>query len=1104
MFQEQKEEIDDLKRRLKTLENRLGNVDYDMRGVVRAELTANSTVVNQAEMQFGVYTALCIETIDIWKQNRIRYFCPIWHNPKSPIKKLPWAMPVSAMGGFDDSGLNWVPPAGSTVCLLFEAGSRASAFYIGTTWQRNRGPQGQHNWGINIPEYYKIWEGHRKGYMVGPNDESQVFPPWNTESYNGFDLTSILDFADKPEVQKLITYPNIYGFKTPEKHMIKMVDGDPKCNRKWKRFEIMSGCGNWIMMKDDHLHYAGQWSHPECGVPDDDVSCVEGIPEAPEPDRAKGGLQRGSTGTDNQGGENTDAVLALIDEEAKTFDITPKEGQKKENTECEGNVSNRKIIGGHPSTGHPKTKHYKKQKGANPYFKNQNECRPYRGPGTPQNNTCDLPQTGIQFMSISGHTFVMDDSVEEPQGNPEWERSMTGFDFGCNNHYVGRCVGANEYITLSDGSRLLAGNLCNQNFTLPDIDEIGNFRVVSAIAMPNIVEPVYKITLDNGHQIIRNSEHPLWKMQRNKITYKSSKQQRKGNVLGWTACGQIAVGDFVAIANSLPYWGNYLIPEDDAKLLGYLIGDGGFTGVNVKFSQQDNKQLEELKSIVINNYNCHVTKLGEYDYHIASNTSRNLVISLLKKHDLMGCHSRDKKVPSAIFRSSKKITSIFLSRLFSTDGWASFSENGCAQIGFCSISKKLIKDVSHLCQKFGIHGKIRFKKNKPSKIVKKLSSAWVFEILKSEDIVKFANEIGIYGKESVIEEIIAVCKKRKHNRKWMYDQLPKSLRWSKVVKIEQLEPELTIAIQVPKTHTFLTEIWEHNTYWKSATGHSIEMSDVESPQGDPGRKLRGEENYIRFKTATGNFFEMNDHTVPEKDCPGSPPNIAGEKRGFTMRSTSNHSFEMIDHTNEQSSPCRSEGGAPTPKAKKAFVKIRTGYGLEILMKDQASQEETQKQHIQIFCPQYNNKERGPHIHRYQEAPNGPGLVFLRVGGNYVVATYDNHLTVVGDFEKNPSNLIELVSKFNFVYTKDVYINVSDQLHLFYNPNVILLLAGKECSPPPNSCDCGGTYPCVGPVCVYDPCNGVVRLSSKVIGSYSQNDPCLILPIIINGKKCPHC
>ena len=33
-------------------------------------------------------------------------------------------------------------------------------------------------------------------------------------------------------------------------------------------------------MKDDHLHYSGQWSHPECGVPDADVSCVEDVNEA--------------------------------------------------------------------------------------------------------------------------------------------------------------------------------------------------------------------------------------------------------------------------------------------------------------------------------------------------------------------------------------------------------------------------------------------------------------------------------------------------------------------------------------------------------------------------------------------------------------------------------------------------------------------------------------------------------------------------------------------------------------------------------------------------------------------------------------------------------
>lgn len=1080
------EYVDLLERRIASLENQIGGVSYNMKSVARQELQANSAVVEQAEMQFGMYTALCIETIDIWKQNRVRFFSPLFHDQKMTIQKLPWANAVSSLGGFDDCGVTWVPPAGSTVCIMFENGNRASPYYLGTTWHRNRGPDGQHNWGFNIEEYYKIWEGKRNGYLVGPNDGSQVFPPWNTENYNGFDLSSLVDFADNPEAQKLITNPNIFGMKTPQKHYIKMVDGDPKCNLKWKRFEIMSSCGNWIMLKDDHLHYAGQWAHPQCGVPDGETSCIEGVENSSQQDTLAGGF-----------GVNLDAQA-----EANTTDLTPKSGKKKEEIPCSGKSSNSKIIGGHPSTGSSQTKYYKSQVGANPFFKHSQECRPYKGAPTPQNNVCDLPQSGIQIMSISGHTFVMDDSVEEPSGEPSWDRE---FDFGCNDHYVGRCVGANEYITLSDGSRHLAGNLCDQTFNLPDIDKNGNFRVVSAFAKPNKVEHVYKITLDNGHELTRNNEHPLWKMCRNKITSKLNKNQRKGNVLGWTSCEKINVGDFIAIANSLPYWGNASISDNDAKLLGYLIGDGGFTGVNVKFSQQENKQLEELKSIVVNNYNCHVTKLGEYDYHIASNSSRNLVISLLKEHNLMGCHSKNKKVPSAIFQTNEKITSVFLNRLFSTDGWASFSDNGCAQIGFCSISKQLIKDVQHLCQKFGIHGKIRFKKIKPSKLVKKSTSAWCFEIHKAEDIIKFSKKIGIYGKEDAVNDLVVACENRKHNRKWIYDQLPKSLRWSKVVKIEQLEPELTVAIQVPETHTFLTEVWEHNTYWKSATGHLIEMSDVEGPQGDDGAKLRGKDNYIKILTATGNKIELNDHTESQKDCPGCPPNIAGSERGIHLRTTSNHTIDMVDETNEQCAPCRMEGGIPISKAKKAFVRIRTGYGLEMSFNDNYSQENTEQQYVQIFCPQKDNADRGPHIHRYQEAPSGPGLVFLRVGGNYITSTYDNHITIVGDEEKNPSDLMEIVTRTNLVYTKDVYLNVTDKLHLFYAKEMILLLAGEDCNAPPDGCGgCNGTDPCFGAVVVYDFCTGCIRISDRVFASSSGNAQQLSIFQLAPFMKCPTC
>ena len=713
------EKIDLLERKLHALENQIGNVDFNTQALARSD--QQNKFPDTKDMFFGMIVGLVIETIDIWKQNRIRFFTPILHHPKVKLKELPWANPISAMGGFDDSGLSWVPPAGSFVAIVFENGMRSAPYYIGSIWYRDRGPEGQHTWGAEqlMEEYYNVSEGHRKGYLCGPNDESQVLPPWNTESYNGFDLTATQDFADKPEVQKLITYPNIYGFKTPEKHMLKMVDGDPKCNRKWKRIELMSSTGNWLMMKDDHLHYSGQWSHPECGVTDADVSCVDGVPEVPYPDLArKLGIDRGLTNPESNtdDADLSDGLEALAKQDANSRNISPIITGPKEIPVCGD-----KIIGGHPSTGHPKSKYYKKQIGANAYFKHQNECRPYKGPSTPQNNICDLPQTGIQLMSVAGHTMVMDDSVEDPTGKPEWERSMKPFDFGCTDHFDGRM------------------------------------------------------------------------------------------------------------------------------------------------------------------------------------------------------------------------------------------------------------------------------------------------------------------------------------------------------------------------------------YFKSATGHMIEMSDLEKLDTP---RVRSEFNGIKLLSAHGNKIELNDHD--ETEC------IAGKKRGITMETTSTHRIEMIDETNEQCAPARREGGVPAPFSKKAYVKIRSGYGLELMMRDDNSQLETQTQFIQLYCPHYDNC-RGPHIHRYQEAKSGPGLVFLRVAGNYIILTTDDKVEVIGDIgECSPkANKVEIISNIKLVYTKNFYVNITEKSHLFLAKDQILLLAGEDCPQPAKEGESGsGMGPCAAPVLVYDMSSGAIRASSRVIASCKPSDRCItLLDLIVSKKIC---
>lgn len=692
--------VNSLYERVNLLENVLNVIGNESQESKKRSFPAKT----QSTKEPSFSRCLCVETIDPYGANRVRFFHPRMHEPNTRILALPFARPISSMGGFDDSGLNWVPPAGSTLCIVFNNGNRSQAYYIGTTWHQDRGPNGS-KFGYPIREWEAIWAGHRKGYLVGPNDESQVYPPWNTESYNSSDNSSINAFAQNSQEQQISTFPNIYGFKTPEKHMLKMVDGDPKCNRRWKRIELLSGCGNWMIFKDDHLHYGGQWSHPSC------------VPNSGDPVSQCAKYKNDRPFLTNIKGE------PIEKESLCRPDCSSPKGQS-----CES------IIGGHPSTPNDpspvQTKYNKTNTGTNPFFKHENECRPYKGPSTPQNNRCNLPQSGIQMLSISGHTWVMDDSVEEPRGKPEWERSTKPFDFGCNDKYLGVM--------------------------------------------------------------------------------------------------------------------------------------------------------------------------------------------------------------------------------------------------------------------------------------------------------------------------------------WM----------------------------------------------KSATGHLFAMSDVEK---EP--KLRGEQNFIKLLTATGNKIELNDHTEPEKDCPGCPPNFAGEQRGIHLESTSNHVIKMIDHLNKQCGPCRSEGGTPINQATRAYIQIKSGYGTEMRFNDDFSQQETQQQWIQIFHPQCagdsdNNCNacpececRGPHIMRFQGRPKGEaGVIYLRAGGHSIRQTYDMDIVLVGDKECNPSDKFTYVTKKFITASEDVHFRYTGELHIFFAEKKILLMAGRDCPPEDGKKCCG---PCLYSVIVSRcpvlcPLTGIVHwtedaMSERVFAS--AHHPC---------------
>ena len=124
---------------IKILENRVRDLENELNEITIDYLQTKATTQAKPLMRFGVYSAVVISTFDIWKQNRVQFYTPILDDGTTQVDALPWASPISSFGGFDDSGVSWVPPPGSKVFIIFENGLNGSAFYIGTSWTRTRG-----------------------------------------------------------------------------------------------------------------------------------------------------------------------------------------------------------------------------------------------------------------------------------------------------------------------------------------------------------------------------------------------------------------------------------------------------------------------------------------------------------------------------------------------------------------------------------------------------------------------------------------------------------------------------------------------------------------------------------------------------------------------------------------------------------------------------------------------------------------------------------------------------------------------------------------------------------------------------------------------------
>ncbi len=148
---------------------------------------------------------------------------------------------------------------------------------------------------------------------------------------------------------------------------------------------------------------------------------------------------------------------------------------------------------------------------------------------------------------------------------------------------MGKCVAHDSELVMDDGSIATIEEIFRRRRrqaigTLSSDYRIG--RAVPSDYVDDGFKPVFEVTTRLGRRIETTLTHPFL------------------TTSGWRPLGDLKVGDQIAVPRCLPVFGQKKLRECEVKLLGYLTGDGGLTGSNVRYTNCNPRIANEFREAV--------------------------------------------------------------------------------------------------------------------------------------------------------------------------------------------------------------------------------------------------------------------------------------------------------------------------------------------------------------------------------------------------------------------------------------------------------------------------------------------------------------------------
>lgn len=316
---------------------------------------------------------------------------------------------------------------------------------------------------------------------------------------------------------------------------------------------------------------------------------------------------------------------------------------------------------------------------------------------------------------------------------------------------MGKCEVFDTEILLADGSVKTVEEIYNtKSAELLTLQNDFKFTLTKASDfIDDGIKPVFRVTTKLGRQIETTITHPY-------LTIK-----------GWNALEKLKVGDKIAVPRVMNIFGKDEWRECEVKILGYLLGDGSITNGSPLFIVGKPALQSDFENAV-SEFGGVETVLAKYSGRTPTlrirqsgggSTKVNSVTNWLRQLGVFGCNSHKKFIPKEVFTLKKELIAILVNRLFSTDGWASVLASGQIQLGFASVSERMIRQVQHLLLRFGVIAKL---KKRAVKYKEGKNTAWQLDITDALSIKTFISEIGIFGKEAALEFALKMLENRNY------------------------------------------------------------------------------------------------------------------------------------------------------------------------------------------------------------------------------------------------------------------------------------------------------------------------------------------------------